>query len=257
MPAIKYNQAEIFHNASYDSDTLYIKIQNPLHCPIRVKFFSEYLKNQNIINDTLRILIHDKSEYEIKFFIQNLDTKKFAYTYFYALGDKNKKITKIPLALPFPKGKIYKIIQGNKGSFSHNTNYSKYAVDIDLKVGDTITSANDGFVVGVVKDYEFGKNDKKWQDFANFITIYHPQNGFFTQYVHLKKHGSLVKVGDYVKRGQPIGLSGATGYLDGEHLHFNVLVPEKNETLISIPFYFEGKIYSEALLRNQKIRHNR
>ncbi len=44
MPSIKYNQAEIFHNASYDNDTLYIKIQNPLHCPIRVKFFSEYLK---------------------------------------------------------------------------------------------------------------------------------------------------------------------------------------------------------------------
>lgn len=40
-------------------------------------------------------------------------------------------------------------------------------------------------------------------------------------------NGSLVEVGDYVKSQQAIGLSGKTGQTTIEHLHFNVLRPNK------------------------------
>ena len=107
------------------------------------------------------------------------------------------------------------------------------ALDISLKINDTVCSAADGYVVGVVKDYELGGRTEDWTDYSNYITIYHPKDGLFTQYVHLIKNGSFVKVGDTVLKGHPIGLSGMTGYTTVPHLHFNVLRPDKKEGLVS------------------------
>ncbi|WP_209390064.1 M23 family metallopeptidase [Chryseobacterium sp. RR2-3-20] len=145
-------------------------------------------------------------------------------------------------------------MQGNNGNFTHNTPYSRYAVDFDMKVGDTITCADDGFVVGVIKDYEFGKNDKNWENFSNFITVYHPQSGLFTQYAHLKKNGNFVKVGDFVKRNQPIGLSGETGYVSGAHLHFNVLIPERNKTLVSVPYILKMEFILKTSIKIRRLK---
>lgn len=50
----------------------------------------------------------------------------------------------------------------------------------------------------------------------------------YTQYVHLVHEGSFVEVGDSVQSNQVIGLSGKTGRTDIEHLHFNVLIPNKD-----------------------------
>ncbi|MFH1211650.1 MAG: M23 family metallopeptidase, partial [Candidatus Woesearchaeota archaeon] len=46
--------------------------------------------------------------------------------------------------------------------------------------------------------------------------------GEFSQYLHLKFKGSLVKTGVRVKKGQPIALSGNTGFTTAPHLHFIV-----------------------------------
>ena len=100
---------------------------------------------------------------------------------------------------------------------------SKYALDFNLIEGDTICAAADGFVVGVIEDYTRGGRSKKWRDYANDITVFHPEMNLYTQYVHLMHKGSLVEVGDYVRSEQAIGLSGKTGQTDMEHLHFNVL----------------------------------
>lgn len=253
LPKETYYQFSYQRNVEYKNDTITIRIENPLFCPLRIRLFLDYLKGENFIDDTLKVMVNENSFAEIKIFAKNIDVEKVKFNINQAFGDVHKVIKQNNLALPFPKGKTYKIMQSNKGSFSHDDDYNKYAVDFDMKTGDTITSADDGFVVGVIKDYEFGKDDKKWTPYSNFITIYHPQSGLFTQYVHLKKNGSFVKVGDVVKRNQPIGLSGATGFASGEHLHFNVLVPEKDKTLKSVPFSFENNLSSKSLKKNMKV----
>ncbi|MGN0430686.1 MAG: peptidoglycan DD-metalloendopeptidase family protein [Acetatifactor sp.] len=57
--------------------------------------------------------------------------------------------------------------------------------------------------------------------YGNVIFINH-EDGRQTRYAHLSK--ILVKKGDYVKQGQKIGLSGATGNVSGPHLHFEMKI---------------------------------
>lgn len=254
LPKETYYQFSYYRDFEYKNDTITLSFKNPLFSPLRVNVFSEYLKNQNVIGDTIKLVIKENSDFKIKLPAKNIDSSQFNFKFNSAFGDEDKSINHNNLSLPFSKGKTYNIMQSNKGTFSHDSDYSKYAVDFDMKTGDIITSADDGFVVGVIKDYEYGKNDRKWIPYANYITIYHPLSGLFTQYVHLKKGGSFVKVGDIVKRNQPIGLSGATGFASGEHLHFYVLVPTKNMTLKSVPFSFENNISSLSLKKNMKVK---
>jgi hypothetical protein len=51
------------------------------------------------------------------------------------------------------------------------------------------------------------------------VVLDHGQ-GLLTIYMHLSKF--TVKEGDHIERGQPIGLSGATGRVTGPHLHVSV-----------------------------------
>ena len=80
---------------------------------------------------------------------------------------------------------------------------------------------------------------------ANRIVILH-KDGTFASYVHLKYKGTLVKVGDQVKRGQKIGYSGNTGQSSGPHLHFVV----RKENDLAIPVYFKG--YKGKVLKQGK-----
>ena len=81
-------------------------------------------------------------------------------------------------------------------------------IDVKVYIGDTIVSAFDG-KVRVVK-YDRG-------GYGKYIVIRHG-NGLETIYGHLSKQ--LVKVGDVVRAGEPIGLGGNTGLSTGSHLHF-------------------------------------
>ncbi len=56
---------------------------------------------------------------------------------------------------------------------------------------------------------------------GNYVRILH-SNGIVTYYGHLTHGGILVTPGQYVVRGQRIGLVGRTGYATGCHVHFEV-----------------------------------
>ena len=52
-------------------------------------------------------------------------------------------------------------------------------------------------------------------------------NGYVTEYGHLKKNSQLVKEGQKVKKGQKIALMGNSGIVTGYHLHFGMYKGDK------------------------------
>ncbi|WCM41656.1 M23 family metallopeptidase [Flavobacterium sp. CBA20B-1] len=242
LPAKKISQAEIpTPKFILKNKSLEIQLINPASCPIRFEIETNNSNLNNRLKELGIIELKAKSDTLVR--IRNVSQfdQNASFGYNWRFGSLSKKITPIKMELPFPKGKKYKVIQGNNTNHTHNTEWSKFAVDFDLKINDTICSSTDGFVVGVVDQYKYGGKGDEWKSYGNFVTIYEPNSGIFTQYVHLTENGSLVKVGDKIKKGQPIGMSGMTGQTDIEHLHFNCLVPTNSEDgLKSIEFDFVG-----------------
>lgn len=255
FPKETYSQYQIDVTSTYKNDSIIFEIDNILKAPLRL-VISTNDENLNVyyhFQDTITINSSEKKTK--KYYIPS--KKPFKYFYSTYLGNTEQAITEKKITLPFPKNKTYKIIQGYNGTYSHNNDYNRYALDFDLKVNDTICSADDGVVVGVIKDYKYGGHSQIWRDNdrSNFITIYHPHSGIYTQYVHLIYQGSFVQIGDEVKKGQPIALSGMTGFTDISHLHFNVLVPKKGGTFVSFPITFENGTKGEDLKRGDIIKH--
>jgi murein DD-endopeptidase MepM/ murein hydrolase activator NlpD len=85
-----------------------------------------------------------------------------------------------------------------------------YGVDIATQQGNQIVATADGVVLST----KYGKTG------GNTVTIHHPITGYKTIYCHLSKY--LVKPGQKVKRGDPIGLVGRTGRAKGPHVHYEV-----------------------------------
>ncbi len=59
---------------------------------------------------------------------------------------------------------------------------------------------------------------------ANYVTIEH-DNGWRTDYLHLKRNSVAVTIGDRVSCGTVLGLVGSSGYSSAPHLHFEVTDP--------------------------------
>jgi Membrane proteins related to metalloendopeptidases len=73
---------------------------------------------------------------------------------------------------------------------------------------------------------------------ANHVRILH-DDGSMALYAHLQPDGVLVRVGERVRQGQRIGLSGNTGFSTAPHLHFAVQV-NAGMALRAIPFRMAG-----------------
>ena len=104
-------------------------------------------------------------------------------------------------AYPLPGAKV---ISPYGGKRRHS------GVDLKTKPNDEILAAFDGVVT----------RSSPYSGYGNCIVIRHA-NGLETLYSHQSKN--FVKVGDKVKAGQVIGLTGRTGRATTEHLHFETL----------------------------------
>ena len=82
-------------------------------------------------------------------------------------------------------------------------------MDIPAQRGKPVAASMEGRVIA--SSYMSG--------FGNTIDVEH-RNNFFTRYSHLS--ANFVKKGDFVKKGQVVGLVGSTGVSTGNHLHFEI-----------------------------------
>ncbi|MDR2884463.1 MAG: M23 family metallopeptidase [Deferribacteraceae bacterium] len=133
---------------------------------------------------------------------------------------KESKITRVALTqftptkgwkLPMQKP-INSKLSSTFGSarFFNGERRSKHSgLDFVGKTGDKISAVADGKVV-LAQNLYFG---------GNAVYIDHGL-GVVSASLHMSK--MLVKKGDTVKRGQTIGLVGATGRVTGPHLHFSM-----------------------------------
>jgi murein DD-endopeptidase MepM/ murein hydrolase activator NlpD len=87
-------------------------------------------------------------------------------------------------------------------------------MDFAAKKGSKIIAVSSGVVTWSGKKYGYG----------NLIEINHG-HGYSTRYGHNDK--ILVKVGDTVEKGQAISLMGSTGRSTGPHVHFEVLLNDR------------------------------
>lgn len=253
LPNTRYYQYRFEPSYQLANDELLIRLENPLASPLRVWIQSEHAEVKRSIDPLKPVTLDAKGDTLIK--VPFSSTLSPSLTFVTRLGDIHRAVHPELLALPFPKNKKYRIIQGVNSTPTHNSDYSRYAVDFSLAVGDTVTAAADGVVVGIVNQYQFGGEGPEWRNFSNFITLYHSQSGVFTQYAHLKKDGVLIQMGEQVKRGQAIGLAGMTGQTNVEHLHFNALIPVYSEDgLASYPVDFEG-YPMQGLKRGDWVEH--
>ena len=220
------------------NDSIYVNVKNTLACPT-------HLNVTNLISKKQKVL--DLKAYQEKTFLSfsSLEKdsiqilKEFDFSLKYGTSYALKSYdTLYNYALPFLKGKRYKILQGQNTNFTHKGTKSKYAIDFKMNVGQTICAMRDGVVVAIKQDSNKGGRSKKYLNDGNYIMLYH-KDGLFTQYVHLKKDGVIVKKGDSIKKGQPIAYSGNTGMSTEPHLHFGVFkATEKG--FESIPYFLNS-----------------
>lgn len=116
------------------------------------------------------------------------------------------KINRKDWCYPMKNGRVISPFGGKRKNHA--------GTDIKTFAGDTIYAAFDGRV----------RFAKSYYGYGNVIVLRH-DIGIETLYSHNKKN--LVRIGDYVKAGQPIAIVGRTGRATTEHCHFEVRINGK------------------------------
>ena len=96
-------------------------------------------------------------------------------------------------------------------------------VDWAARRGTPILAAGHGTIV------EAGRKG----GYGNHVRIKHA-NGYQTSYSHMRRFGKGIVPGVKVRQGQIIGYVGSTGLSSGPHLHYEVLVNNRQVNPMSI-----------------------
>lgn len=112
-------------------------------------------------------------------------------------------------------------------------------VDFAVPVGTPVLSIGDGEVI--ISKYS--------KVAGNYVVIRHNYQ-CITRYMHLTK--ILVKIGQKVKQGQKIALSGNTGRSTGPHLHFEVWIDNQPVNPLTV-----SMINTERLSGNERVKYLR
>jgi murein DD-endopeptidase MepM/ murein hydrolase activator NlpD len=138
--------------------------------------------------------------------------------------------------LPYPAGSSYYVSQANCSSGGHRGPY-QYAYDFVMPVGTPVTAARAGVVAEIRMKFRDGQSG---EGESNWVKIRHADNTI-AAYSHLTEDGALVRIGDRVEAGQPIGLSGNSGNTGGlPHLHFHLCLCSEPVDCGTLPVTFRN-----------------
>lgn len=161
----------------------------------------------------------------------------YSYTNYYKMGSSVAVPDDYIYSLPYAPGSTHKVTQAAGGNFSH-TGSNKYAIDWKMPEGTVVYAARGGLVVKVKDNSDKGGGSMKYDAFNNYVLIRH-EDGTLGHYCHLQKDGVKVVPGQIVHTGEPIALSGNTGFSSGPHLHFCVFKTIDGRERESIPVKFK------------------
>jgi hypothetical protein len=120
-----------------------------------------------------------------------------------------------PYLLPWPAETKYLCVQGNRAIVSHRGR-EQFAYDFAMPVGSDVCAARAGTIVRIVTENDgHGPHAEN-----NFICVDHGET--YGWYLHIRKEGSYVRVGDRIVQGQRIAASGHVGISMLPHLHIQV-----------------------------------
>jgi hypothetical protein len=146
----------------------------------------------------------------------------YRYRYNWMVGSRGGRPDGTVYRLPFAEGSGYRLGQGYRGAFSHQAGtINEYALDFTMPEGTPVLAARDGVIIAVRQDSDHGGADERFKQCGNYVAIRHA-DGTCAEYFHLKQGGARVQLGDTVRAGQVIALSGNTGFSTTPHLHFVV-----------------------------------
>ncbi|TFZ43917.1 M23 family metallopeptidase [Stenotrophomonas maltophilia] len=148
-------------------------------------------------------------------------------------GNPAAQAEDVAYRLPFDNARL-RVDQAPQGRFSHDDEENRDAVDFALPEATVVLAAREGTVMQIQDGFRGNGQDRERDGGrANFIRVLH-SDGSMALYGHLQAGGMRVRRGQAVGAGQPIGLSGNSGFSSAPHLHFVVQV-NRGMGLRSVP----------------------
>lgn len=151
-------------------------------------------------------------------------------------GSRSARPDDVVYTLPYPKGATHAVCQGFHGPLSHLGQYD-YALDWAMPIGSPVCATRAGIVVKIKVDSNQGGPTREFLNKANSLSILH-SDGTIGEYLHLQHDGARVTIGQRVRAGDVIALSGNTGFSSTPHLHFHVCAPLDGATIRTFPIKF-------------------
>jgi murein DD-endopeptidase MepM/ murein hydrolase activator NlpD len=181
-------------------------------------------------------------------------TAKLSNNYFFNEASVRKEdlavLFTIPSIVPVENFDLTKLVSGFGIRINpfHKGNYHHDGVDIASPRGTHVLAAGHGVITTV-------KHSDLLAGYGNYIEIDHG-HGFVSRYSHLE--GINVRIGQKIKKGQPIGTIGSSGGSVAPHLHYEVVKSGVN--IDPIKFFAEGvdaqlyrDVVSKSKTKNQSL----
>ena len=240
LDKLKDSNVEIVKKDTYLGVKLFAKLTNCSEATITLEAILSGMKS----SPPLPITVDSKGRqyFEIAKLIPTTDGRwEYHYHYFWLPG-RCSTIDSCSFLYSLPyKTESFKVAQGYKGTFSHKEGSNdEFAIDWKMPIGTEIYSTRGGIVVGFRMDSDTGGSDSIFVNSANYVIIMH-DDGTFANYVHLMKNSVIVKLGQKVKEGELLALSGNTGHSTSPHLHLSIFHNVNGHFRKTIPVKFKTK----------------